>query len=60
MSLKDADGHDRSRTLINSKSISAAIEYFFGRGELSQVVDQTNPLASSRTSGGSRPWARAA
>src|SRR5206468_322228 len=26
-------------------SISAAIEYFFGRGELSQVVDQTNPLA---------------
>jgi len=27
------------------KSISAAIEYFFGRGELSQVVDQTNPLS---------------
>ncbi len=25
--------------------ISAAIEYFFGRGELSQVVDQTNPLS---------------
>src|SRR6476619_7592289 len=33
------------RTLINPKSISAAIEYFFGRGELSQVVDQTNPLS---------------
>ena len=33
------------RSLINPKSISAAIEYFFGRGELSQVVDQTNPLA---------------
>src|SRR5712691_7369340 len=33
------------RTLINPKSVSAAIEYFFGRGELSQVVDQTNPLA---------------
>src|SRR5262249_9362628 len=31
--------------LINPKSISAAIEYFFGRGELSQVVDQTNPLS---------------
>ena len=29
----------------NPKSISAAIEYFFGRGELSQVVDQTNPLS---------------
>ena len=35
----------RPRTLINPKSVSAAIEYFFGRGELSQVVDQTNPLA---------------
>jgi DNA-directed RNA polymerase subunit beta len=33
------------KTLINPKTISAAIEYFFGRGELSQVVDQTNPLA---------------
>jgi DNA-directed RNA polymerase subunit beta len=44
MSLRDqADMGPRS--LINPKSISAAIEYFFGRGELSQVVDQTNPLA---------------
>jgi DNA-directed RNA polymerase subunit beta len=33
------------RSLINSKTISSAIDYFFGRGELSQVVDQTNPLA---------------
>src|SRR5438477_766214 len=33
------------RSLINPRSIPAAIEYFFGRGELSQVVDQTNPLA---------------
>jgi len=33
------------RSLINPKSVSAAIEYFFGRGELSQVVDQTNPLS---------------
>ena len=33
------------RTLINSKTISSAIDYFFGRSELSQVVDQTNPLA---------------
>src|SRR5438477_3608947 len=31
------------RSLINPRSIPAAIEYFFGRGELSQVVDQTNP-----------------
>jgi DNA-directed RNA polymerase subunit beta len=44
MSLKDveemtpADAHQ-------PKSVSAAIEYFFGRGELSQVVDQTNPLS---------------
>jgi DNA-directed RNA polymerase subunit beta len=44
MSLKDADDIT-PRSLINPKSISAAIEYFFGRGELSQVVDQTNPLS---------------
>ena len=40
------DQQDMSpRSLINPKSVSAAIEYFFGRSELSQVVDQTNPLA---------------
>ncbi len=44
MSLKDADDIT-PRSLINPKSISAAIDYFFGRGELSQVVDQTNPLS---------------
>ena len=33
------------RGIINSKTISSAIDFFFGRGELSQVVDQTNPLA---------------
>ncbi|PQO35521.1 DNA-directed RNA polymerase subunit beta [Blastopirellula marina] len=44
MSLKDAEDMT-PRNLINPKSISAAIEYFFGRGELSQVVDQTNPLS---------------
>jgi len=45
MSLKDAEDMT-PRSLINPKSISAAIEYFFGRGELSQVVDQTNPLST--------------
>ncbi|PHR94884.1 MAG: DNA-directed RNA polymerase subunit beta [Blastopirellula sp.] len=44
MSMKDAEDIT-PRNLINPKSISAAIEYFFGRGELSQVVDQTNPLS---------------
>jgi DNA-directed RNA polymerase subunit beta len=33
------------RNLINSKTFSSAIDYFFARGELSQVVDQTNPLS---------------
>ncbi len=33
------------KNLVNSKTVSSAIEYFFGRSELSQVVDQTNPLA---------------
>jgi DNA-directed RNA polymerase subunit beta len=44
MSLKDIEDMT-PRSLINPKSVSAAIEYFFGRGELSQVVDQTNPLS---------------
>ncbi|MCO8124978.1 DNA-directed RNA polymerase subunit beta [Stieleria sp. TO1_6] len=44
MSVKDAQDMT-PRSLINPKSVSAAIDYFFGRGELSQVVDQTNPLS---------------
>ncbi len=44
MSIRDQQDMT-PRSLINPKSISAAIEYFFGRGELTQVVDQTNPLA---------------
>ena len=44
MNLKD-DKDMTPRTLINPKSVSAAIDYFFGRSELSQVVDQTNPLS---------------
>jgi DNA-directed RNA polymerase subunit beta len=44
MSLKDLEDMT-PRSLVNPKSVSAAIEYFFGRGELSQVVDQTNPLS---------------
>jgi DNA-directed RNA polymerase subunit beta len=45
MSLRNPDELSRIAELINSKSISSAIEFFFGRGELSQVVDQTNPLS---------------
>ena len=33
------------RTLVNPRTISSAIGFFFGRSELSQVVDQVNPLA---------------
>ncbi len=45
MSVKDPDEIAKVADLINSKSISSAIDQFFGRGELSQVVDQTNPLS---------------
>ncbi|MCB9934288.1 MAG: DNA-directed RNA polymerase subunit beta [Planctomycetes bacterium] len=37
--------HPTPRNLINAKTISTAVAFFFGRGELSQVVDQTNPLS---------------
>ncbi len=49
MSLKrDAEKEGepiRIADLVNSKSVSSSINYFFGRGELSQVVDQTNALS---------------
>ena len=47
MSLKrrDEDEPKRIADLVNSKSVSSSINYFFGRGELSQVVDQTNALS---------------
>jgi len=45
MSIKDIDQISRIAELINSKSVTSSIDFFFGRGELSQVVDQTNPLS---------------
>ncbi|MCH7916851.1 MAG: DNA-directed RNA polymerase subunit beta [Planctomycetes bacterium] len=46
MSMKrDAEYKIRIADLINSKSVASSINYFFGRGELSQVVDQTNALS---------------
>ncbi|MCP4264192.1 MAG: DNA-directed RNA polymerase subunit beta [Candidatus Brocadiaceae bacterium] len=44
MNIKDYE-QLTPRILINSRTIFSAIEYFFSRGELSQVLDQTNPLA---------------
>ncbi len=45
MSLKAPEEITKIAELVNSKSISSSIDYFFGRGELSQVIDQQNPLA---------------
>jgi DNA-directed RNA polymerase subunit beta len=46
MSMKrDVEQTLRIADLVNSKSVSSSINYFFGRGELSQVVDQTNALS---------------
>ena len=46
MSIKrEAVEAPRVADLINSKSVASSINYFFGRGELSQVVDQTNALS---------------
>jgi DNA-directed RNA polymerase subunit beta len=44
MSLRDTDGmtpHD----LVNARTVSAVIHSFFGSSQLSQFMDQTNPLA---------------
>src|ERR1035437_10171122 len=45
MSLKDPNELSKIVELVNSKSISSSMEFFFGRSELSQVVDQTTPLS---------------
>jgi DNA-directed RNA polymerase subunit beta len=44
LSLKDADSvtpHD----LVNARTVSAVVDTFFGSSQLSQFMDQTNPLA---------------
>ena len=44
LSLKDADNvtpHD----LVNARTVSAVVDTFFGSSQLSQFMDQTNPLA---------------
>lgn len=33
------------KLLVNSRVVMSAFDYFFQRGELSQVIDQTNPLS---------------
>jgi DNA-directed RNA polymerase subunit beta len=45
MKPRNEDEPKRIADLVNSKSVSSSINYFFGRGELSQVVDQTNALS---------------
>ena len=42
---REPDAVVRIADLVNSKSVSSSVNYFFGRGELSQVVDQTNALS---------------
>jgi DNA-directed RNA polymerase subunit beta len=46
MSVKEPEEVIKIADLVNTKSISSAIDFFFGRSELSQVVDQTNPLST--------------
>ncbi|MBD3383049.1 MAG: DNA-directed RNA polymerase subunit beta, partial [candidate division Zixibacteria bacterium] len=44
MSLKDAESitpHD----LVNARTVSAVVDTFFGSSQLSQFMDQTNPLS---------------
>ena len=44
MSLQDMDTM-MPQDLINAKSVSAVVKEFFGSSQLSQFMDQTNPLA---------------
>ncbi len=44
MAIKPVD-EIQPHQLINSQAVSSSIDYFFQQGELSQIVDQTNPLS---------------
>ncbi len=46
MTLFDpASGELTPQRLVNSRSLSAVVQDFFGRSQLSQFMDQTNPLS---------------
>ncbi len=44
LSLKDSDSVT-PHLLVNARTVSAVVETFFGSSQLSQFMDQTNPLA---------------
>ncbi len=44
MSLRETDSIT-PRDLVNAKTVSSVVETFFGTSQLSQFLDQTNPLA---------------
>ncbi|NBC17934.1 MAG: DNA-directed RNA polymerase subunit beta, partial [Bacteroidetes bacterium] len=44
MNLRDADSHT-PQDLVNARTVSSVINTFFGTNQLSQFMDQTNPLA---------------
>ena len=46
--------------IINAKPVAASIKKFFGSSQLSQFMDQNNPLSEVPTSAGFRPWGRVA
>ena len=46
--------------MINAKPVAAAVKEFFGSSQLSQFMDQTNPLSEVTNSVAFPPWGRAA
>ena len=56
MSIQDTETAMPSN-LINIRPVTAAIKEFFGSSQLSQFMDQTNPLAELPISAGCPLWA---
>ena len=46
MGLDPGSGQVTPSKLVNNKSLAAVIQDFFGRSQLSQFMDQTNPLSA--------------
>ncbi len=53
-------GNAMARDLINVRPIAASLREFFGSGQLSQFMDQTNPRRGDPQAQAFRPWSRRA
>ena len=57
LSLAESEGL-MPQDMINAKTVAAAVKEFFGSSQLSQFMDQNNPLSEDLISAAFRRWGR--